>query len=239
MLPDDVRVVLLDIEGTTTPIDFVYLTLFPFARRHLRGFLQTYSETNLVGDDVLALKTEQQRDRTDGLNPPDWTDDEFESAARYAEWLMDLDRKSTALKSLQGKIWEEGYQSGELQGIVYPDVPLAFTRWREGGRRIAIYSSGSILAQKLIFGHSNAGDLTTSINAYFDTTTGGKREAGSYTRIAAALTVSTREVMFISDVSAELDAARAAGMQTRLCVRDNPTHPTHSEQSVITTFSDI
>ena len=132
---------------------------------------------------------------------------------------MDQDRKSTGLKSLQGKIWEEGYRSGELKGEVYPDVLPALERWRKQGIDIAIFSSGSVQAQRSLFRNSVAGDLTRFIRAYFDTTTGPKREPESYGRIAAALERSPPEVLFVSDIAAELDAARAAGMQTALCVR--------------------
>src|SRR5262249_3534706 len=125
--------------------------------------------------------------------------------ARYLEWLMAQDRKSTALKSVQGKIWNEGYSRGELEGQVYPDVRPAFERWRAQGRDVAIFSSGSVLAQRLLFSRSNAGDLTGFIRGYFDTTSGPKREAASYRRIAARLEAATDEVLFISDTEAELE----------------------------------
>jgi enolase-phosphatase E1 len=120
---------------------------------------------------------------------------------------MARDRKSTALKSLQGKIWEEGYHSGNLLAPVFDDVPAAFERWRAQNRNIAIFSSGSILAQELLFAHTNAGDLTPYISAYFDTTTGAKTDAGSYQKIAISLALPPGEIAFISDVTAELDAA--------------------------------
>ena len=132
---------------------------------------------------------------------------------------MDRDRKSTGLKSLQGKIWEEGYRSGDLKGEVYPDVLPALERWRMQGIEIAIFSSGSVQAQRSLFRNSVAGDLTRFIRAYFDTTTGPKAERESYSRIAAALERTVSEVLFVSDVVAELDAAHAAGMRTALCVR--------------------
>ena len=132
---------------------------------------------------------------------------------------MDQDRKSTGLKSLQGKIWEEGYRAGDLKGEVYPDVLPALDRWRRAGIDIAIFSSGSVQAQGSLFRSTPEGDLTRFIRAYFDTTTGPKREPESYARIAAALERSASEVLFVSDIGAELDAALAAGMQTALCVR--------------------
>jgi enolase-phosphatase E1 len=153
--------------------------------------------------------------------------------------LMDRDEKSTGLKSLQGKIWEEGYRSGELKGEVYPDVLPAMERWRDKGIDIAIFSSGSIQAQRSLFGHSAAGDLTRFIRAYFDTTTGPKNAAQSYSRIAAALERSPSEVLFVSDVAAELDAARAAGMQTGLCVRSADATVPAGSHRIIRTFDEI
>ena len=128
---------------------------------------------------------------------------------------MDRDSKSTELKALQGRIWEEGYASGELTGAVFDDVPRAFARWQAAGTRIAIYSSGSVLAQQWLFRRSSAGDLTPFISRYFDTGVGPKRDPGSYTRIASAVALPPARITFVSDVAAELDAAAAAGMQAR------------------------
>src|SRR5258708_37443109 len=134
-------------------------------------------------------------------------------------FLIALDRKATPLKTLQGKIWEEGFRSGELHGDVYEDVPRAFERWSAEGRRIAIFSSGSVQAQRLLFGHSKTGDLTKYIDAYFDTATGPKRERTSYTAIATGLGIDAARILFVSDVEAELGAAREAGMQTAWMLR--------------------
>ncbi len=157
----------------------------------------------------------------------------------YVHWLMDRDRKSTGLKSLQGKIWEAGYRAGELRGQVYGDVLPAFDRWKQQGRDIAIFSSGSVQAQQCLFAHSTAGDLTPFIRAYFDTTTGAKTAADSYARIAAAVDRSPSEVLFLSDVSAELDAARQAGLATALCVRSPEAVPPGGEHPVIRTFDQV
>jgi enolase-phosphatase E1 len=146
---------------------------------------------------------------------------------------MDQDRKLTALKSLQGRIWAEGYAEGQLRGQVYDDVPPALARWTGAGRRVAIFSSGSVLAQKLIFGHSDHGDLTPLLSAYFDTTTGPKREAESYRRIAAALGAPAAAGLFVSDVVEELDAAREAGLATALAVRTPPGPAGHGHPQVI------
>lgn len=166
-------------------------------------------------------------------------DAEIESIVAYCLWLMDQDRKSTPLKSLQGMIWESGYRSGELRGDVYPDVPAAFARWKQKGKTIAIFSSGSVLAQKLIFAHTEFGDLTPFITAYFDTTTGAKRDPGSYTKIAAALGVPTGGILFLSDSPAELDAARYVGMETALSARPEnpPTGPI--SHRVIRSFDEV
>jgi enolase-phosphatase E1 len=166
------------------------------------------------------------------LDTPSWRDDATAVVA-YVQWLMDQDRKSTGLKSLQGKIWEEGYRSGELEGEVYPDVLPALEHWRAQGIDVAIFSSGSVQAQRSLFRNSIAGDLTRFIRAYFDTTTGPKREPESYARIAAALERSPSEVLFVSDIAEELDAARTAGMRTALCVRGlGSASPTAAHQMI-------
>jgi enolase-phosphatase E1 len=213
-----VRVLLLDIEGTTTPLEFVTGVLFPFARGHVRAFLQAHADDPAVGDDLARLRAEHADDQRRGLAPPPWSDT-ADAVTAYVHFLMDHDRKSTGLKAVQGRIWHEGYRSGALAGDLYPDVPSAFARWREQGREIAIFSSGSVLAQRLLFGHTPVGDLTGFIRAYFDTTTGPKREAQSYGVIAAALGCPAADVLFVSDVGEELDAALEAGMGTALCVR--------------------
>ena len=221
--PARTRALLLDIEGTTTPIDFVYGTLFPFARARVEPFLRESSQREDVQADVEGLRREHTAEALQAAGLPPWRDDSPEasivSAVWYVNWLMERDRKSTALKSLQGKIWEEGYRSGQLRGQVYADVAPALARWRRQGRAIGIFSSGSVLGQKLLFGNSTAGDLTPYVDFYFDTTTGAKQEGESYRRIAAGMNVSPAQVLFLSDVVAELEAARATGMDTAWCVR--------------------
>jgi enolase-phosphatase E1 len=200
---------LLDIEGTTTAVAFVYEVLFPYARKHLEEYLRSHAGEDSLEADLARLRVEQAADTEQGS----------ETAVEYLTWLMDRDRKSTALKSIQGKIWEEGYRRGMLRGSVYEDVPRAFDRWSRMGRRIAIFSSGSVLAQKLLFGSTAGGDLTGYLDGYFDTTIGPKKEAESYTRIARSLSLAASDVLFVSDVVGELEGARAAGMATALCVR--------------------
>ena len=197
---------LLDIEGTTTPIAFVTDTLFPYARARLVSFLS-------------------REGRAD------------EASAFLAE--MDRDSKSTELKALQGRIWEDGYRSGELTGTVFEDVPRAFARWQSAGTPIAIFSSGSVLAQQWLFRRSSAGDLTPFISQYFDTEVGPKRDPASYARIAATVALPPSSITFVSDVVAELDAARAAGMQTIMSLRPgNHPQPPHDHR-VVHSFDEI
>jgi enolase-phosphatase E1 len=221
--PLPARAILLDIEGTTTTIAFVHETLFSFARRHLTEYLGLHAASPEFAPIVNALRAEHERDRAARQSPPPWDESSpglrLHSIAAYCDWLMDRDRKSTPLKELQGRIWADGYQRGELVGHVFADVAPALARWRSAGKRIAIFSSGSVHAQRLLFAHSCAGDLSAYLDAYFDTTTGPKREAESYGRIAAALDLAPHDVLFISDTHAELDAARGAGMQTRMAIR--------------------
>jgi enolase-phosphatase E1 len=157
----------------------------------------------------------------------------------YVYWLMDRDRKSGPLKALQGRIWEEGYATGALQGEVYPDVRDAFVRWTSGGRRIGIFSSGSVLAQRLLFGRSTAGDLSTLLSGYFDTAVGAKGDADSYRRIGAALAVQPSRILFVSDVVNELDAARDAGLRTLLCVRPPAPEPAANTHDSVASFAAI
>jgi enolase-phosphatase E1 len=217
---DAVRGVVLDIEGTTTPASFVYDVLFPYARARLREFLAVHAEAPVVRNALRFLAAEWPRDAASDRKAPRLSpDSDLAAASHYLEWLMDRDRKSTGLKIIQGEIWRGGFESGVLVGEVYPDVKPALERWRAAGRAIAIYSSGSVTAQQLLFGHSTAGDLTPLIDHYFDTTVGPKRSPDSYAAIARTLDIPASELLFVSDVDAELVAAQTAGMPTRLCVR--------------------
>lgn len=235
-----IRAILLDIEGTTTPVTFVYEVLFPYARARMRGFLWQHRDDPGVGEDVARLRAEHA---VEMRGAPPWNEDSpearVESAAAYALWLMERDRKSTGLKSLQGKIWEAGYRSGELRGEVYPDVAPALARWRGQGRRLAIFSSGSVLAQKLLFAHSTAGDLTPYLDSYFDTSTGPKQDASSYRRIAEGLALPPGTILFLSDVIAELDTARHAGLHTGLSIRADALPPLEQAHPIIRTFDDL
>jgi len=221
------RGILLDIEGTTTPIAFVYNVLFPFARSRIAGYV---TRANLSD-----LHREHDEDVRQDHNPPAWS----AAPVEYIHWLMDQDRKSTALKNIQGEIWREGYETGELHGEVFKDVPPALERWHTKKIDVRIFSSGSVLAQRLIFSTTPAGDLTRLLCGYFDTTTGPKSDPSSYERIAQAFGIPADDILFISDVTRELDAARSAGMQTLLCFRPgNHPQPPHTHQT-ITSFDRI
>ena len=231
-----IRAVLLDIEGTTTPIDFVVGTLFPYAAR-TDTFLDRHKDDVEVKQILDDLQRQHHLDAAGNSSPPPWeqaaSQRNAQAAANYVRWLIARDSKITPLKTLQGKIWEEGYRRGELKGQVYPDVPGALARWRSQGRRVAIFSSGSVLAQQLLFRHSDAGDLSAYIEAYFDTTTGPKREPSSYRKIAAMLRVAEAQMLFVSDVIAELDAARDAGMATLQSLRPGvPSSPENAHAAV-------
>ena len=204
-----IRGVLLDIEGTTTPISFVHDVLFSYARTHLRDYLTKHLDDADVRADVQLLRDEAEVS----------LGGDIESIVAHVNLLIDLDRKSTGLKSLQGKIWHEGYASGTLRAQVYADVAPALARWRVAGLNVSIFSSGSVLAQQLLFAHTEAGDLTPFINHYFDTTIGKKGETESYRRIAETLSLPASEMLFVSDVVTELAAARDAGMTVVLSLR--------------------
>ena len=236
-----IEAVLLDIEGTTTPIAFVADVLFPYARTHLRRHLAASPIDASILDQLRELHTVDQRA---GESVAAWVDAppsaRLDSAASYAEWLMDRDRKATPLKTLQGALWEGGYQRGELVGEVFADVPPALARWQAAGVQVGIFSSGSVLAQQLLFRHSSAGDLTPFLRWYFDTTTGKKTDPDSYRRIAAAMNKRPESIAFLSDVVAELDAARDAGLATRLSIRPgNVPAPLPHGHPTIRTFDEF
>src|SRR5690606_6182515 len=199
--------ILTDIEGTTSSISFVRDVLFPYARRELPRFVRERGHDPEVRRWLDAVAVENG-----GLCQDDMIVETLQG------WI-DEDRKHTALKALQGMIWEAGYTNGDFRAPVYPDAVAGLRRWHGAGHVLAVYSSGSVPAQKLFFGHSEAGDLTGLFSGWFDTEIGGKREAASYGRIARALGVAPGGILFLSDVVAELDAARDAGLRTVLLDR--------------------
>jgi enolase-phosphatase E1 len=226
------RAVLTDIEGTTTPLSFVHDVLFPYARRRLDAACASGGAR--FAEALQQLRAEYDEEKRSGADLP-----AFGDGAPYAHHLMDRDRKSTGLKMLQGILWEDGYRSGELRGQVWPDVADALRSWKERGVRVRIFSSGSVLAQKLLFGHSDQGDLLPYFEGFHDTTTGPKQSRESYTAIAAAFELPPGEILFLSDVTAELDAAREAGMRTGLLVRpgNKPAEP--NGHAVYGSFADL
>ncbi len=206
------RAILTDIEGTTSSIAFVADVLFPYARAHLPAYVSAHPE-------VAAILAEVQ-----AIEPGD-------PVATLLRWI-DEDRKATPLKTLQGMIWDKGYREGDFTGHVYPDAAEALNRWHAAGVELYVFSSGSIAAQKLLFGYSDAGDLTPLFSGYFDTTTGPKREAASYRAISAAMAIAPSDVLFLSDTPAEVAAAREAGMEALLIDRT-------SRAGDIASFTDI
>lgn len=216
-----VEVVLTDIEGTTSSIAFVHDVLFPHARRHLADYVRTH-EGELGGllDQVRAAEGRPDLP-TEGV------------IATLIRWI-DEDRKVTPLKTLQGMIWRQGYEAGEIQGHIYADAVAGLQRWRADGLKLYVYSSGSVEAQRLIFGHTAYGDLTPWFTGFFDTTIGGKLEAGSYTNIAVAIGLMPRSILFLSDNPQEIAAAGRAGMQTVRLMRDEPP-----VDGAVAGFSDI
>lgn len=230
------KIVLLDIEGTTTPVAFVYEVLFPFAWRRIAAFLGAHWNTA----DVLDIRARLALEHAKEDPSPGFDVKTVAGAAGFAAWLMERDRKSPGLKFLQGLIWNEGYREGALRGDVFPDVPFAIERWHRAGVVIAIYSSGSVLAQRLLFASTQAGDLTDKISGFFDTSVGPKTDPASYARIAAALDAYPADITFVSDAPAEVIAAREAGCAVAMSVRPgNPQTDAPDGVRVISTFDEL
>lgn len=204
-----IKAIVTDIEGTTSAVSFVFDVLFPYAARHLPDFVRANAERADVAAQLLAVRQDSGEPGADVERV----------IAILLGWIAE-DRKATPLKALQGMVWEQGYLAGQLKGHVYPDAVEALQRWHRDGYPLFVYSSGSIQAQRLIFGCSEAGDLSGLFSGYFDTTTGPKREAQSYQRIAQAIGLEAPAILFLSDIVQELDAAQQAGMATCGLVRD-------------------
>ncbi|MBI2044192.1 acireductone synthase [Candidatus Pacearchaeota archaeon] len=224
-----IKELLFDVEGVTTPISFVHEKLFPYARERVKLFLAQNVEDPMVRKIISDFRVGYAIERNGAV-----LDSSPEAVGDYALELMAQDKKFGPLKELQGMIWKEGYESGKIVGEVFADVPPAFRRVAEKGLGIRIFSSGSVQAQQLLFCHSNFGDLTQFIRGYFDTQTAGQKNVfGSYTRIANAAARSSRNILFLSDVVTELDAAKAAGMQVTLCLRPgNKPQPDHDYRTI-------
>jgi len=211
-----IKAILTDIEGTTSAVSFVFDVLFPYAAEHLPQFVLDHAAEPAVAAQLDAVRAQSGEADADPI--------------RVIEillgWIAE-DRKATPLKALQGMVWAEGYRAGQLKGHVYPDAVEALQRWKAEGYALYVYSSGSIQAQQLIFGCSEAGDLTPLFSGYFDTTSGPKREADSYRHIAASIGLPADEILFLSDIVEELDAAQQAGLQTIGLAREGGELPGH------------
>ncbi|HET6806321.1 MAG TPA: acireductone synthase [Frateuria sp.] len=224
-----IRAIVTDIEGTTSSIDFVKDVLFPYARKRLPAFVETHAD-----------RPEVQHWLHEAAKEAGIIEASRQEIIELLLGWIDQDRKSTALKALQGMIWKEGYEAGEYRAHVYPEVSARLHAWRADGLHLYVYSSGSVPAQQLFFRYSDAGDLTPLFAGYFDTETGPKREAGSYTRIAEAVGERPEHILFLSDIVEELDAARAAGLQTGWLLRPpqaapaGARHPTYGDFDAIT-----
>jgi enolase-phosphatase E1 len=223
--------ILVDVEGTTSSISYVYEVLFPYARANLGSFLRSkWQAAEVVKACSLMAQDAGAINLSEWLSAERDAEHQREKVALEALRLMASDAKVTGLKELQGLIWKEGYEAGQLKSHVFPDVPPAFEAWHKDGIDIRIYSSGSVQAQKLFFGNTEYGDLTYALSGFYDTTCGAKREPGSYINIAKDMQREPGDILFLSDAKAELDAAETAGMRTLLVVRpgnaaiENPGH---------------
>ncbi len=221
-----IRAVVTDIEGTTSSLSFVKDVLFPYARMHLAAYVRGHASEPAVAEQLEAVC------RSVGAALS-----QEEAIARLLQW-SDEDRKETPLKALQGMVWEAGYRGGNFKGHIYEDAVHRLLDWHGAGLRLYVYSSGSVQAQKLLFAHTEFGDLTHLFSGFFDTTIGGKRDSASYAAIAAAVGVAPQEVLFLSDVGAELKAARSAGMQTVQLLRADGAE-TGDDYPQVCDFSEI
>lgn len=242
------RCIVLDIEGTTTPISFVTDVLFPYARENVRKQLEETYGTAETQEDIKLLRAQVEEDLETGVAgavpiPPDnaGKDDIITALVANVEAMIKADRKITSLKQLQGHIWQAGFHKNELEGVVFDDVPIALERWHALGIKVYIYSSGSRLAQRLLFGYSNYGDLRKYLSGFFDTTVGNKKETRSYVEIAESLGVDNpSDVLFLTDVYQEAVAAKAAGLEVIVSVRpgNSPLPEDHGFRT-IKSFSEI
>jgi enolase-phosphatase E1 len=237
---------LLDIEGTTCPVSFVADTLFPYAAHRLSDFLRQRQDNETVRQLVFeadqAWRTDTDPEATtlrQQLVHPKQDRAEAgiaeQSVAPYLQLLIRQDRKLTALKDLQGLIWQAGYASGDLVAPLFADVPGALERWHRAGVELAVYSSGSVPAQQLLYGHTQRGDLRQLFRHWFDTRTGPKQDSESYTTISESMGARPHQVLFISDALAECEAANAAGMA--VLFSDRPGNP-HREAGAFEKISD-
>lgn len=221
-----IKAIITDIEGTTSSILFVKDVLFPYARANLADYVRSHADD----PQVKILLEDVGKEVGDSLSTGQIID-------QLIQWL-DEDKKATPLKSLQGLIWEDGYRQGDFKGHLYPDAASNLKAWRDQGLDLYVYSSGSVYAQKLLFAHTEYGDLTPLFSGYFDTHIGGKKEQQSYDNIAAQLAIPAKQLLFLSDIKEELDAAKAAGFETIWLVRDSTPDP-QAEHRQVNSFDQI
>ncbi|XP_057466050.1 probable bifunctional methylthioribulose-1-phosphate dehydratase/enolase-phosphatase E1 1 [Actinidia eriantha] len=242
------RCIVLDIEGTTTPISFVTEVLFPYARENVGRHLDATYYTAETQDDIKLLRSQVENDLQQGIVgsvyiPSDDAGKEAVVAALVSNVaaMIKADRKITALKQLQGHIWRTGFQNNELKGMVFDDVPVALEKWHAIGIKVYIYSSGSRLAQRVLFGNTSYGDLRKYLSGFFDTTVGNKKESRSYAEILESLGVDKpSEVLFVTDIYEEAVAAKAAGLEVIISVRPgNGPLPEDHRFKTVNSFSEI
>lgn len=239
--------ILLDIEGTTTSISFVKDTLFPYVRENLKKYIDEKWGQDEFKADLEKLKEQAKKDEEEkvtGFLPiaGESPEEVKESLVKNVLWQMDEDRKTGALKQLQGHMWRQAYESGAVKGHVFEDVPKALESWTNGGRKVYIYSSGSVEAQKLLFTHSESKDLTKYLSGYFDTEVGAKQEAASYKNILNKLSVAASSVLFLTDVVKEAEAAKEAGITATIVIREGNAPLSEEEKtafSTIKTFDEL
>ncbi|WP_115160513.1 acireductone synthase [Synechococcus sp. UW86] len=235
---------LLDIEGTTCPVSFVSDVLFPFAKQELSHYIKQHWDKSPDNEQIQAAKKEWLDDRsTESIQIKQQVTkgeaEEIDGLIQYLKHLISIDKKSTALKDLQGKIWEHGYKNGELKSQLFPETSECLREWREQGLTLSVYSSGSIQAQKLLYRHSPAGDLEKFFSHWFDTHTGPKKSAESYKTIAEQLHSSPNKIWFVSDNGAECDAARSAGMHTLFSLRDGNPDRDPRDHTVVQSLREV
>ena len=219
------KAILTDIEGTTSSIAFVKETLFPYARARIGDFCRAHADDPEVAANLAAVRGEGELD--------------LEGVIDRLETWIDEDRKETSLKALQGLIWRKGYEDGAYHGHMYPDAVAGLKRWRAEGLKLYVYSSGSVAAQKLLFGHTASGDLNELFSGYFDTRIGHKKVAESYRAIVRSLKMAPEEILFLSDVTAEVDAAREAGLHTTRLVRPEDGTVAGSDHREVASFDAV
>ena len=224
----EIRHFLFDIEGTTAPISFVHEILFPYSKNNLLNYLQKNKISNLIFSN---LKEDHEKDKySNHYKSP--LENSADSLFSYLEFLISVDRKNAGLKEIQGEIWKQGYESGDIKSLIFPDTLDFFQLIKKNNKQINIYSSGSILAQKLIFKYSNLGDMSSYITNYFDTGVGPKRDSNSYLTISKALNCSPNEIIFFTDIQEEADSALSIGIKSYIILRkgnspiESIKHPT-------------